>query len=74
MRGKIIKILRERSFGFISAENGKELFFHSSSVAEPDFGDLEEGNVVEFKQVKGRKGLEAENVTRIEQKKGWWTE
>jgi CspA family cold shock protein len=74
VRGKIIKIVRDRSFGFISAENGKELFFHSSSVEDLDFNDLEEGNIVEFKQVKGRKGPQAENVTRVEQKKGWWTE
>jgi cold shock CspA family protein len=39
-----------------------------------DFSDLEEGNIVEFKQMSGRKGPQAENVTRVEQKKGWWTE
>lgn len=74
MRGRIKKIVRDRSFGFISAENGKEVFFHSASLEGLDFGELEEGNIVEFKQVKGRKGLQAENVTRVEQQKGWWTE
>jgi len=74
VRGRIKKIVRDRSFGFISAENGKEIFFHSSSLEGLDFSDLEEGNIVEFKKVSGRKGPQAENVTRVEQKKGWWTE
>jgi len=74
VRGRIKKIVRDRSFGFIIAENGKEVFFHSSSLEGLDFSDLEEGNIVEFKQMTGRKGPQAENVTRVEQKKGWWTE
>lgn len=74
MRGKIKKIVKDRSFGFISAENGKEVFFHASSLEELDFSDLEEGNIVEFKKVSGRKGIHAENITRVEQKKGWWAE
>jgi cold shock CspA family protein len=34
MRGKIKRIIRERGFGFISAEDGREIFFHRSALEE----------------------------------------
>ena len=62
MKGTIKKIIRERGFGFISAENGKEVFFHSSSIGGTDFDSLQEGTNVEFTVEEGPKGPKAANV------------
>ena len=62
MKGKIKKLIRDRSFGFISAEDGKEIFFHRSSLEGVDFDSLEEGSNVEFDTETGPKGLRAVNV------------
>ena len=65
MKGTIKRLIRERGFGFISAEDGREIFFHSSALEGIDFDALEEGNSVEFNVEKGPKGPRAVNVTRI---------
>jgi CspA family cold shock protein len=65
MRGTIKRIIRDRGFGFISAEDGKEVFFHRSALAEENFDTLEEGADVEFDTEKGPKGLRAVNVKTI---------
>ena len=65
MKGTIKKVIRERGFGFISAEDGREVFFHRSALEEADFDALEEGNSVEFDVEKGPKGPRAVNVTLI---------
>ena len=66
MTGKIKRLIRERGFGFISAEDGKEVFFHRSALEGIDFDALEEGNSVEFNVEKGPKGPRAENVKMLE--------
>jgi cold shock CspA family protein len=62
LKGKIRKIIRERGFGFIAAEDSKDVFFHRSALAGEDFDALEEGNSVEFDLERGPKGLQARNV------------
>ncbi len=46
--GKIKKIVTDKGFGFISADDGKEVFFHHSAVADRQFDNLSEGQKVEF--------------------------
>jgi len=65
LKGEIKKLIRERGFGFISAEDGREVFFHRSALEGMDFDALEEGNSVEFDMERGPKGLRAVNV-RVE--------
>jgi len=65
LTGKIKRLIRERGFGFISAEDGKEVFFHRSALEGIDFEALEEGNSVEFNVEKGPKGPRAENVKML---------
>ena len=65
LKGEIKKLIRERGFGFISAEDGREIFFHRSALEEVDFDALDEGNSVEFNVEKGPKGPRAVNV-RVE--------
>ncbi len=47
--GTITRIIRDRGFGFIQVEGGtEEVFFHSSTVEDPTFDELNEGQKVEF--------------------------
>jgi len=62
LKGKIRKLIRERGFGFIVAEDGKDVFFHRSALTGEDFDALNEGNSVEFDLERGPKGLQAVNV------------
>lgn len=65
--GTIKKLVRERGFGFISDTDGREVFFHQSSLVEVKFDTLSEGQQVEFDVEKSPKGPRAINV-RIAQK------
>jgi CspA family cold shock protein len=62
LKGKIMRLIRLRGFGFISTENGEEVFFHRSALEEKNFDTLEEGTSVEFNLTRGPKGLRAANV------------
>ena len=62
MEGKIKRLIRERGFGFITAEDGEDVFFHRSALAGEDFDALEEGANVEFDLERGPKGHRATNV------------
>ncbi len=61
-KGKIKKLIRERGFGFISSTDGRNIFFHRSSLDEDTFDALNEGTEVEFEVEKSPKGLRAINV------------
>ena len=56
----------DKGFGFISQENGDDLFVHYSEIQSSGFRTLEEGAKVEFEITQGRKGLQASSVTVIE--------
>ena len=60
--GKIKKILRDRGFGFISDTDGREVFFHQSSVMDSKFDTLTEEQKVEFDVETSAKGPRAINV------------
>jgi CspA family cold shock protein len=51
-----------KGFGFISRENGEDVFVHFSAIQSNGFRSLKEGQPVTFNVVKGPKGLQAENV------------
>ncbi len=53
----------EKGFGFITAENGTDVFVHFSQINKEGFKTLEEGEKVTFEIVKGQKGPQAANVT-----------
>ena len=65
MKGKIKRLIRGRGFGFITAEDGSEVFFHRSALQGIDFDTLEEGDSVEFDLEKGYRGSRAVNVRVI---------
>lgn len=65
MKGKIKRLIRGRGFGFITAEDGSEVFFHRSALQGMNFDTLEEGDSVEFDLEKGYRGARAVNVRVI---------
>ena len=62
MGGRIKKLVRDCGFGFINADDGKEIFFHRTSLQLLDFDDPREGQNVEFEVERGDKGPRAVNV------------
>lgn len=60
--GKIKKLVRERGFGFISDTDGREVFFHQSSILDTQFDALNEEQNVEFEVENSPKGPRAVNV------------
>ena len=55
----------EKGFGFISREQGDDVFVHFSNIQGTGYKSLEEGQRVEFDVAPGRKGEEAQNVRPI---------
>jgi len=55
----------EKGFGFISRDNGDDVFVHFSAIQGDGFKSLEEGQKVSFDVVQGNRGEQAANVTRI---------
>ena len=55
----------EKGFGFISREQGDDVFVHFSAIQGTGYKTLEEGQRVEFDVGPGRKGEEAQNVRPI---------
>ena len=62
MQGTIKKVVRDRGFGFIHADDGREIFFHCSSLQQIDFDALKEGEKVEFDVERAEKGPRAVRV------------
>ena len=54
-----------KGFGFITRENGEDVFVHFRSIRGQGHRFLTEGQAVEFSLSEGRKGLQAEDVTRL---------
>jgi len=65
VRGRIKKMVRERGFGFIRGDDGKEVFFHRSGLTGSDYDNLAEGDAVEYVIQEGPRGARAENVRGI---------
>jgi len=61
--GSIKKVVADRGFGFITADDGKDYFFHRSGLtASLDFDRLVGGEKVQFELEQSPKGLRAKNV------------
>lgn len=55
----------EKGYGFISTDEGEDVFVHFSAIQGEGFKALEEGQKVEFEVVSGERGPQASNVTKI---------
>ncbi|TCK08781.1 transcription antiterminator/RNA stability regulator CspE [Marinobacterium mangrovicola] len=54
-----------KGFGFISQENGPDVFAHFSAIQGSGFKTLAEGQQVEFTVTQGQKGPQAENIVAL---------
>ncbi|MBF1035927.1 cold-shock protein [Parvimonas sp. G1641] len=66
MKGTVKWFNAAKGFGFISTENGEDVFVHFSALEETgEFRTLEEGQAVEFEIVEGAKGPQASGVVKL---------
>jgi CspA family cold shock protein len=54
-----------KGYGFISRQNGEDVFVHFSAIQAGGFKSLQEGQAVQFDVTKGPKGWQAENVQAV---------
>jgi len=63
-KGTVKRLMRERGFGFIAAEDGREIFFHRSELQNVEFDNLQQGDQLEFNVTKGDKGPKATDIKK----------
>jgi CspA family cold shock protein len=64
-KGKIKWFDNKKGYGFITGEDGKDIFVHHTAITGEGYKTLEEGQSVEFEVTQGPKGEQASNVTKI---------
>lgn len=64
-KGKVKWFNNQKGYGFISDEQGGDVFVHYSGLNMEGFKTLDEGQEVEYEVVEGQKGPQAVNVTKI---------
>jgi CspA family cold shock protein len=64
-RGTVKWFNDQKGYGFITPENGKDVFVHHSSIQGEGYKSLSEGQQVEFEIQQGPKGEQAINVVKI---------
>ena len=62
MKGKVKWFNEKKGFGFIEVEGRDDVFVHYSGITGDGFKSLKEGDEVEFKITKGKKGDQATDV------------
>lgn len=68
-KGTVKWFSNQKGYGFITPENGKDVFVHHTAIQGDGFKTLNEGEVVEFEVTQGPKGEQAVNVVRAGVKK-----
>ena len=65
MNGTVKWFNGEKGFGFITGEDGTDVFAHFSQIKAEGYKSLQEGQRVSYDVTKGPKGPQAENITVI---------
>lgn len=65
-RGTVKWFNAKKGYGFITCEDGSEVFVHYSAINADGFKVVTEGQEVEFEVIVGEKGPQAQNVTVIQ--------
>ena len=62
MNGTVKWFNAEKGYGFVTTEDGEDVFAHFTQIQKDGFRTLEEGQAVSFDVVDGQKGKQAENI------------
>jgi cold shock CspA family protein/ribosome-associated translation inhibitor RaiA len=62
--GRVVSLFPEQGYGFLSTEDGREIFFHRHTVADEGFSGLQVGLEVRFAEELGERGPQATLVSR----------
>ena len=65
MKGTVKWFNNQKGYGFITGEDGKDVFVHFSAISMDGYKTLQEGTEVQFDIVEGMKGAQAANVTPV---------
>lgn len=66
LKGTVKWFNNAKGFGFIGREDGPDVFVHYSALTSEGYKSLQEGDVVEFEIVDGKKGPQAANVVKAQ--------
>jgi CspA family cold shock protein len=55
----------EKGFGFITSDDGGDVFVHHTAIVSEGYRSLDEGQKVSFDLTQGQKGPQASNVTKL---------
>lgn len=64
-KGKVKWFNAQKGYGFITPEDGNDVFVHHTAIQGSGYKSLEEGQEVEFDIEKGAKGEQATNVVKV---------
>jgi CspA family cold shock protein len=64
MIGKVKWFNSQKGYGFITTEEGQDVFVHYSGVVSEGYKSLQEGESVQFELTRGKNGDQAVNVTK----------
>lgn len=65
VKGKVKWFSNQKGYGFITPENGNDVFVHHTAIQGEGYKSLEEGQDVELDVVQGPKGEQAANVVKL---------
>ena len=65
LKGKVKWFDTKKGFGFLTTEEGEDVFVHFTSIISEGFKDLKEGQEVTFKITEGKRGPQASEVDII---------
>lgn len=66
MMGTVKWFNNVKGYGFIAQEQGEDVFVHYSAIQQEGYKSLNAGEAVQFELITGTKGLQAQNVSKVE--------